>query len=154
MFGKNNNRTAVEGCIILTSACSCSFLHVITLYPDIKQKNIVLRQLNMSALVFFVQMYSIFKILVVLCVIIDNINILNAQESAIDKDHLKEYPYCGQMQGTKSKTEIEGRTVNSKDSENTRDRRYRWVALLWRTIEAGKDKQTKKMCSGSVITDR
>ena len=148
MFGKNNNRTAVEGCIILTSACSCSFLHVITLYPDIKQKNIVLRQLNMSALVFFVQMYSIFKILVVLCVIIDNINILNAQESAIDKDHLKEYPYCGRMKDTESK--VKSRVVNSKDSE----KEYRWVALLIRTTEAGKAGQTKRRCTGSVITDR
>ena len=102
----------------------------------------------MSSLRFFEQMYPIFKSFVVFCVIS-----VNAQESAIDKDHLKDYPYCGQMQGTKSKTEIEGRTVNSKDSENTRDRRYRWVALLWRTIEAGKAVQTKK-CTGSVITDR
>ena len=99
-------------------------------------------------------MFPIFKGLVGFCVIFENINIPIAQGSAIDEEHLKDYPYCGQMAGTKSKAEIEGRAVNSKDSENTRDRRYRWVALLWRTIEAGKDKQTKKMCSGSVITDR
>ena len=91
-------------------------------------------------------MYPIFKSFVVFCVVS-----VNAQESAIDKDHLKDYPYCGQMQDTENKAT--GRAVNSKDSESVRDRRYRWVALLWRTIEAGKAVQTKK-CTGSVITDR
>ena len=97
-------------------------------------------------------MYSIFKSLVVFCVIFDNINLPNAQGSAIDKDHLNDYPYCGQMKETES--EAKGRVVNSKDSENTRDREYRWVALLYRTIEEGKHDQTKQLCSGSVITDR
>ena len=106
----------------------------------------------MSSLRVFVHMYPIIKSLVGFCVIFDNINIPIAQGSAIDKDHLKDYPYCGQMQDTENKAK--GRTVNSKDSENSRDRRYRWVALLLRTIEAGKAVQTKKMCTGSVITDR
>ena len=102
----------------------------------------------MSARAFFDQMYPIFKILLVFFVIIDNINITNAHGPAIDKDHLKEYPYCGRMKDTESK--IKSRVVNSKDSE----KEYRWVALLIRTTEAGKAGQTKRRCTGSVITDR
>ena len=97
-------------------------------------------------------MFPIFKGLVGFCVIFENINIPIAQGSAIDEEHLKDYPYCGQMQDTENKAK--GRAVNSKDSENTSDRQYRWVALLWRTIEEGTGVQTKKMCTGSVITDR
>ena len=97
-------------------------------------------------------MYPIFEILVGLCVIFENVNIPIAQGPAIDKEHLKDYPYCGQMQGTENKANR--RAVNSKDSEYTRDKQYRWVALLWRTIEEGTGVQTKKMCTGSVITDR
>ena len=77
-----------------------------------------------------------------------HIDIYDAQESAIDKDHLKDYPYCGDMRDPS--TAATGRAVNSMDC----DKDFRWVALVIRTVAAGTDAVSKELCSGTVITDR
>ena len=74
--------------------------------------------------------------------------------SMIDEDHLKNYPYCGSMFYPSLNPNYVGkstsRVTNSKMAENV----YRWIVKLNRKnlVNAGDLKTTS--CSGSVITER
>ena len=93
-------------------------------------------------------MHQVVKNLILFWISFFHIDIHDAQESSIDKDHLKDYPYCGDMRDPS--IAATGRVVNSKDC----DKDFRWVALLIRTVAAGTDDVSKELCSGTVITDR
>ena len=76
-------------------------------------------------------------------------DILVADNSLIDRQHLKKYPFCGKMQSpSKAST---GRIVNSETvSEN-----YRWVVQL--TINnrnANGHLFRQFLCSGTILTER
>ena len=81
-------------------------------------------------------------------VIFHQIKTYISQESAIYQEHLKEYPYCGEM--NVFPTEATKRAVNAKTPKN----QYRWAVLIVRYVNEGKDDETRNDCSGSVITDR
>lgn len=76
----------------------------------------------------------------------------NAYEYMIDKDQLKQYPYCGSMYH--SPDGAAGRAANAKNAKKD----YRWqVGLLRANLQTkGNLPKTykKTYCSGSVITDR
>ena len=77
------------------------------------------------------------------------LDILVADNSLIDKKHLKKYPFCGKMQSA-SKTSTE-RIVNSETVlEN-----YRWVVRIKRyNLRANGRNFRASFCSGSIITER
>ena len=79
--------------------------------------------------------------------ILQHIHRSSADESDIDPEHLKDYPYCGVMK--EPTDDGTGRGVNSEDS--TED--YRWVVLLIRQIDQ-KGGSYNSFCTGTVITDR
>ena len=89
-----------------------------------------------SKTVFFV--YAVFTFL----------DTYRAQESAIDAEHLKDYPYCGDWKASASRAK--NRAANAKIPKND----YRWVVLVIRIVHEGKEDETNDRCSGSVITDR
>ena len=80
--------------------------------------------------------------------ILQHIHTNSADESDIDPEHLKEYPYCGVLK--EPTDEGKGRAVNSKDSTEN----YRWVVLLIRTTEQKRGSHGTYSCTGTVITDR
>ena len=69
--------------------------------------------------------------------------------TAIDKNHIARFPYCGSMyQGF---PETQGRAVNAEDSELD----YRWSAMLKRrNTQPTTGDVSLGLCSGSIITDR
>ena len=82
-------------------------------------------------------------------VMFQQIKICIAQESAIDPEHLKEYPYCGELKLPEASVAA-NRAVNGNVPKND----YRWAVLVKRYINPGKDGKSLDVCSGSVITDR
>ena len=78
---------------------------------------------------------------------------LGPDNSMIDENHLKEYPYCGSMYQNQRPTTATSRIVNSKDAT----KHYRWVVLVSRqNVRAPQyiDSPDSAQCSGSVITER
>ena len=74
--------------------------------------------------------------------------------SMIDKDHLKNYPYCGSMfypsLNPNYSGKSSGRVTNSKMAKNV----YRWIVKLNRKNLAFAGDLRTSSCSGSVITER
>ena len=76
-----------------------------------------------------------------------------------DKEHLKMYPYCGQIPTPSiapikwpSIKDANGRVANSKKSA----KEYRWIVIVWRmTRHPTITNEFKEFsCSGTVLTDR
>ena len=73
----------------------------------------------------------------------------NGDNSMIDQDHLKKYPFCGSMFGANTPVAT-SRISNAKPA--TKD--YRWVVeVIKTTIQADKTFEDE-LCSGSIITER
>ena len=71
-----------------------------------------------------------------------------SDNSLIDPDHLREYPYCGSMYYPS--VHATGRVANAKDG----NKHYRWVMVLVRSTLMKSNTYDSGFCSGSVITDR
>ena len=65
----------------------------------------------------------------------------------IDKDHIKQYPYCGSLHYS---PEVQSRAVNAEEAKHF----YRWVVLLLRSNVQKDGKLKTTSCQGSVITER
>ena len=79
-------------------------------------------------------------------------DIIVADNSWMDEDHFKKFPYCGKManENPSNAGPSTGRIVNSEASQES----YRWVVRIINS-NLGTDKKMHRFkCSGTVITDR
>ena len=74
---------------------------------------------------------------------------VDADNSNIDINHLKLYPYCGSMNGAEQST-ASGRISNTKAAEI----HYRWVVKVVRSNMNTQGNLDETTCTGSIITDR
>ena len=75
-----------------------------------------------------------------------------ADDSWIDEEHLKLYPYCGKMT-TKNPSGATTRVANSEASKES----YRWaVRVTKKTLQNTKPiaSMFESLCSGTIITER
>ena len=72
-----------------------------------------------------------------------------ADDSWADEEHLKLYPYCGQMKH-KDPSDAATRVVNSKASTES----YRWVLRVTTTNLRKNNQLSISRCAGTVITKR
>ena len=73
-----------------------------------------------------------------------------ADDSMIDENQLKQYPFCGRMSHSHPSNSPTGRVVNSGIPEHN----YRWTLCIERTNRNKHGYDDIFSCSGSVITDR
>ena len=84
----------------------------------------------------------------------------NADDTLVDEEHLKRYPFCGRMNFRNnidcdqrypfSSCNAKGRVVNSKDAIES----YRWVVRITRKARKTRQRWQTSRCSGSIITER
>ena len=73
-----------------------------------------------------------------------------ANDSIIDEDHLKKYPFCGRMSIDPRSGAHKSRVVNSGPPKDN----YRWALFIRRQNLNDDDTYSYRECSGSVITDK